>query len=66
MYVSIIEFDINWVLCDYYWEILVFIVVVVCKGRVNIVDKYNILLDLLKYLILKNIFIIEFFEYINI
>lgn len=66
MYVSIIKFDINWVLCDYYWEILVFIVVVFCKGRVNIVDKYNILLDLLKYLILKNIFIIEFFEYINI
>lgn len=56
MYVSIIEFDINWVLCDYYWEILVFIVVVVCKGRVNIVDKYNILLDLLKYLILKYIY----------
>lgn len=66
MHASITEFDTNWVSRDHYREIPASTAVVACKGRVNTADKYNILSDSSKYLILKNIFIIEPFEHINI
>lgn len=66
MHASITEFDTNWVSRDHYREIPGSTAVVACKGRVNTADKYNILSDSSKYLILKNIFIIEPFEHINI
>lgn len=66
MHASITEFDTNWVSRDHYREIPASTAVVSCKGRVNTADKYNILSDSSKNLILKNIFIIEPFEHINI
>lgn len=66
MHASITEFDTNWVSRDHYREIPASTAVVACKGRVHTADKYNILSDSSKYLILKNIFIIEPFEHIII
>lgn len=53
MHASITEFDTNWVSRDHYREIPASTAVVACKGRVHTADKYNILSDSSKYLILK-------------